>query len=147
MYHPSRRASLLGVALLIACAGTLTAVDGPTPVTRPAAGKALFLHTVLFWLKPGLAVDDVRTFEQGLAELTAISSVRFHLIGRPAATRRPVVDHTYSYQLVVGFDDRAGHDLYQTVEAHERFRTTCARFWDKVVIYDADAAAVFVPVR
>ncbi|MBN8524549.1 MAG: Dabb family protein [Planctomycetes bacterium] len=101
----------------------------------------MLLHTVLFWLKPGLSAAEITEFEAGLRSLTAIPSVRYGFIGRPAATRRPVIDHSYSYKLVVGFDDLAGHDLYQDIPVHKDFIARCSRLWTRVQIYDADALA------
>jgi hypothetical protein len=98
----------------------------------------MLLHTVLFWLKPGLPPESVREFEAGLRTLTAISTVRYRFIGTPAATRRPVIDSSYSYKLVVGFDDLAGHDFYQDVAEHKDFIARCSSFWTRVQIYDAD---------
>lgn len=104
----------------------------------------MFLHTVLFWLRPGLSPADVAQFETGLRGLLAIRSVRLGFIGTPAATRRPVIDHTYSYKLVVGFDDLAGHDHYQEVDIHQRFIAECGKYWTRVQIYDAEGE---VPAR
>jgi hypothetical protein len=97
----------------------------------------MLLHTVLFWLRPDLTAAEVATFEAGLASLTSIPTVRWSFIGKPAATRRPVIDSSYSYQLVVGFDDLAGHDIYQEIAVHEDFRQAYSPYWTKVLIYDA----------
>jgi len=40
----------------------------------------------------------------------------------------------------VQFDDERGHDYYQQVDIHERFRQACSSFWSKVVIYDSISA-------
>ena len=101
----------------------------------------MLLHTVLFWLHPGQSQEAIATFERGLRSLTGIASVRYHFIGQPAATRRPVIDSTYSYKLVVGFDDLAGHDHYQEAAVHKRFIADCAAYWSRVQIYDADGAS------
>jgi len=98
----------------------------------------MLLHTVFFWLKPDLTRQEIAAFEAGLASLTTIPSVRFHFIGTPASTRRPVIDASYSYKLVVGFDDLAGHDAYQGIETHLRFIRECGKHWTKVLVYDAD---------
>jgi hypothetical protein len=97
----------------------------------------MFLHTVLFWLKPGLSSAEIRTFEAGLRRLTSIPTVRFRYLGTPAETDRPVIDRSYRYKLVVGFDDRAGHDVYQDIDTHQEFLKDCAQYWIKVQIYDA----------
>lgn len=98
----------------------------------------MFLHTVLFWLRPDLTREEVARFEEGLKTLTTIRSVKTHFFGKPAPTRRPVIDATYSYQLVLGFEDIHGHDSYQTDPLHQTFVKTCSPLWSKVLIYDAE---------
>lgn len=98
----------------------------------------MLLHTVLFWLRDNLTQAEKEQFEKGLAELTTIGTVKTKFFGKPAATRRPVIDTSYSYQLVLGFDDIKGHDAYQTDPIHLKFLTACAPFWTKVLIYDAE---------
>ena len=99
----------------------------------------MFLHSVLFWLRDDLTDGEVAWFEKGLDRLTSISSVRFNFIGKPASTRRAVIDHSYSYQLVVGFDSLAGHDAYQEDKVHLAFIRDFASSWTRVQVYDADA--------
>lgn len=101
----------------------------------------MFLHTVFFWLRSDLGPVQVADFEAGVRQLMLIHTVRFCYLGTPAETDRPVIDRTYSYQLVVGFDDRAGHDVYQDIDIHLDFVKRFSSFWTKVQIYDAHALA------
>lgn len=96
----------------------------------------MFVHCVYFWLRPDLTEAERAQFVEGARSLTAIESVRHGWVGTPAATDRAVIDRTYSYALVVVFDDMAGHDAYQDHPVHDRFRDTCAPFWTRVQIYD-----------
>ena len=98
----------------------------------------MFLHTVLFWLRDNLTQAEKDQFEKGLSDLTTIGSVKSKFFGKPAVTRRPVIDASYSYQLVLGFDDITGHDAYQTDPIHLKFLTACSPLWTKVLIYDAE---------
>jgi len=98
----------------------------------------MFLHTVLFWLREPLTQAEKDQFEKGLSGLTTIPTVKTKFFGTPAATRRPVIDTSYSYQLVLGFDDIKGHDTYQSDPIHLKFVKECAPFWTKVLIYDAE---------
>ena len=59
-----------------------------------------------------LSTSYISVFEAGLQRLMTIPTVRFRYLGTPAETDRPVIDRSYSYKLVVGFDDRAGHDAH-----------------------------------
>ena len=97
----------------------------------------MFVHSVYFWLKPGLSSEEKEAFWVAVRSLTKIKSVRQGYVGTPAATDRPIIDRSYSCGLVLIFDDAAGQDLYQVDPVHERFRTECSPFWSKVVIYDA----------
>lgn len=98
----------------------------------------MFVHSVYFWLKPDLSDADKAACLDGLRSLTTIGSVKQAFIGSPAATDRPVIDRSYSCALIVMFDDKAGHDAYQDDPIHDRFREECAKYWDRVLIYDAE---------
>ncbi|HEU4391981.1 MAG TPA: Dabb family protein [Blastocatellia bacterium] len=96
----------------------------------------MFVHSVYFWLNPGLADEEVNEFWRGVNSLATIETVRQSYIGIPAPTDRPIIDRSYSCALILAFDDQAGHDVYQDHQIHEAFRQKCSRFWSKVVIYD-----------
>lgn len=100
----------------------------------------MFIHSVYFWQADGLTGDDVAQFESGLRSLTGIEGVRHGWVGTPADTARPIIDRSYTYALVLAFDDRAAHDAYQAHPVHDTFRETCAPFWREVRIYDAETA-------
>jgi hypothetical protein len=97
----------------------------------------VFIHNVYFWLKPDLTPAQKETYLKGVRALTTIPSVTFGFVGSPASTDRPIIDRSYSYMLVVAFEDKAGHDLYQEHPIHDAFRNDCGTFWNKVLIYDA----------
>ncbi len=98
----------------------------------------MFLHSVYFWLKPELTPEQQDQFWAGVKSLAAIPSVKFFFVGAPADTDRPIIDRSYSCKLVVGFEDVAGHDLYQDHPIHDQFREL-ADLWSKVLIYDAES--------
>jgi len=99
----------------------------------------MFVHCVYFWLKPGLTDAEEEAFYKGVSALTSLDSVRHGWVGKPATTDRPVIDTTYSYGLVVAFDDLSGHDAYQIDPVHDHFRETCAQYWSQVKIYDFES--------
>ena len=71
----------------------------------------MFVHIVLFWLKPGTpdaAREQIESDCESL--LKGISTVRQLWAGRPAMTPREVVDNSYDVGLCVVLDDAAGHD-------------------------------------
>ena len=97
----------------------------------------MFIHSVYFWLKPELTPEQQDQFWTGVKTLEAIPSIKFFFVGTPADTDRPVIDRSYSCALIAGFDDKAGHDLYQDHPIHDQFREL-AELWNKVLIYDAE---------
>lgn len=95
------------------------------------------IHTVYFWLKEDLSEADEQDFLRGVQSLETIESVDRFFIGPPAATdARGVVDNSFSYALVVWFDDVAAHDIYQEHPTHLKFVEESEGRWDKVIVYD-----------
>jgi hypothetical protein len=102
-------------------------------------GKVMHIHNVYFWLKDGLADQALTTFEQGLNKLANDPAVKTGYFGKPADTHRDVVENSYSYGLVLVFDDMAAHDQYQVGEVHHQFLDDNASKWDKVVVHDIES--------
>lgn len=98
----------------------------------------MFVHSVYFWLKPDITAAEENRFVHGVQSLTKIESVRIGWYGKPAATDRPVIDRTYSYGLVVAFDDASGHEAYQVDPVHDAFRDL-KDLWTQVKIYDLNS--------
>ena len=98
----------------------------------------MFIHSVYFWLKPGISDEDEAAFKRELAALGDIESLRSIHIGTSAPSDRPVVDTSYSYALITIFGDSAAHDAYQVHPVHDRFRQRCEPFWERVLIYDVE---------
>jgi len=96
-----------------------------------------FVHVVNFWLKQEINDSDRAAFLKGVTSLGTIKSLASFHIGRPAPTNRPVIDSSYDYCLVCTFNSEAQHDAYQIDPVHDDFRNNCARYWDKVLIYDS----------
>jgi hypothetical protein len=96
----------------------------------------MFTHCVFFWLKPEVTAQDRAKFERGVASLTRIAGVVHGSFGVPAATDRPVVERSYSYGLMVKFENLAGHDAYQIDPIHQEFLATCSQLWNQVKVYD-----------
>ena len=94
-------------------------------------------HHVLFWLKPETTEEQKSAFRQGLESLEKIESVTNFHVGTPAPIERAVVDTTYTFSLVIFFEDMAGHDVYQVHELHKAFLEEFRALFEKVVIYDA----------
>jgi hypothetical protein len=98
----------------------------------------MFVHSVYFWLKSDLPSAEVQHFEKSVRALLEIKSIRHGWVGTPASTRRPIIDHTYSFSLTTVFDDLAGHDAYQIDPLHLKFVEENKSRWTKVLIYDSE---------
>lgn len=98
----------------------------------------MFVHHVYFWLKEGLSTEDIQKFENTVQTLLKIDVVKLGDVGKPASTDRPVIDRSYSYSLLLVFENKEGHDIYQPHPVHENFVKECAHLWTKVLIYDSE---------
>jgi hypothetical protein len=97
----------------------------------------MFSHTVFFWAKPGADEKARLQLETDCRELlTGIPTVRKLVAGTPAMVDRPVVDNSYTVGLTVLFEDRAGHDVYQTHPLHLKFLERNKETWERVQVYD-----------
>ena len=97
----------------------------------------MFVHTVFFWLAHPESQSDRDALHAGLGSLKGINNISVAYIGKPADTRRPVIDHTYDFSATLIFTDRAAHDAYQVHPVHLEFVAECAHLWNRVQIYDA----------
>ncbi|WP_129714565.1 Dabb family protein [Pedobacter sp. SYP-B3415] len=97
----------------------------------------MIAHHVLFWLKPETTDAEKAEFKRGLETLENIEVVRQFHIGSPAPIERAVVDTTYTFSLILFFDDLAAHDIYQVHPVHKTFLENFRVFFERVVIYDA----------
>lgn len=102
----------------------------PTPPT-------LFVHHVLFYTPAAASAADQAKLLEGLQKLQQIPVIKLAHIGTPAPTNRAVIDRTYTYSWLCFFEDAAAEQAYQQHPIHDEFRQQYARYWEKVVIYDA----------
>lgn len=98
----------------------------------------MHVHTVFFWLWKTISIEERTRFEHGLDLLTRDPNVRDRRIGKPAGTKRDVIDSSYDYGVVLRFEDLAAHDAYQAGHAHQVFLETCADLWSRVRVFDID---------
>ena len=99
----------------------------------------MLIHSVYFWLRPDVTAAEHAGFAQSVATLVSLPSVRTGWVGTLGGTRRAVIDSSYSFGLVLAFDDLQGHDDYQEHPDHERFAADNAPLWTRVQVYDVDA--------
>jgi hypothetical protein len=97
----------------------------------------MIAHHVLFWLKADTSEDQKNAFRKGLESLENIETVKTFHIGVPAAIERAVVDTSYTFSLILFFENMEGHDIYQVHELHKAFLDQFRVLFEKVIIYDA----------
>ena len=99
----------------------------------------MFVHHVFFWMKEDITANDFETFENGVTTLPKIELVKFGDVGKPASTNRPIIERSYSYSLLLVFEDKSVHDEYQTHPIHLKFIEDCSHLWGRVLIYDSES--------
>jgi len=100
----------------------------------------LFIHHVYFWLHHPESKADKTALIEGLQKLSKASTIKSFHIGQPAATKRDVIDSSYSISWLLYFDNAADQDSYQTDPIHLKFVAECKHLWKKVVVYDTVGA-------
>jgi hypothetical protein len=105
-------------------------------MNAPAATD-VFVHHVLFYQSATATDADRAKLLEGLHTLRQIPAIQQAHIGTPAATDRAVIDRTYTFSLLCLFASAADELIYQQHPIHDVFRQDYARYWEKVVIYDA----------
>lgn len=100
----------------------------------------MFIHQVYFWLKNPDNTDERNRLLTGLQGLAYIEPKTLFHVGVPASTDRSVIDRSYSFSLLLTFNDLEEQEVYQKHPIHLKFVEECSSLWSKVVIYDAEDA-------
>jgi len=131
--------NIIGNLLIAAfCVAFCNATFGQSAANQIKQGQPILTHQVYFWLKPNLSAEQIATFEKGLKSLLAVKTVKYGDVGRPADTpKRPVIDNSYSYALILMYENVAAHDAYQVDPLHEQFLKDCSQLWTNVQVYDS----------
>lgn len=112
----------------------LLAAALPASAQKMPEGK--FFHHVFFWLNEPQNPAARKEFLDAIVKMKAIPTVKFFMVGTPAGTPRDVVDSSYTFDLLVTFDDKAAWQVYNDHPIHDEFRKK-APLWKKVQIYDS----------
>jgi hypothetical protein len=129
----------LGIAALSGCESTTGTSSSSVnrQVVDATPVQATIVHAVFFELKPGLSDAQVRDFIEGCYRLADIPSVRQIEVGpRDERMQREVNDQKFGIGLVVYFDDKAGHDLYQDHPIHLEMIQNHREKWAGVRVFD-----------
>ena len=99
--------------------------------------KNNLIHHVYFWLKNPDSAEDLKQLKEGLVKLSAVKTIKHFHIGKPAATRREVIDSSYALSWWTLFENKEDQDSYQVDPIHLKFIEECSHLWSKVVVYDS----------
>ena len=136
----------IGGSMLVTCAppsssqaGNQGEADNETEVTNETKeNKEMIAHYVLFWLKDGLSEQEITDFAGFFEELKTIPNMKSFHYGRAANTNpRDVVDNSFSYNLLVFFDNLEDVNTYETHPIHLAAIEKYSKFWTKVVVHDS----------
>jgi hypothetical protein len=95
-----------------------------------------FIHHVYFWLKEPENEMALLELTEGLKKLSEVTRIKEFHIGKPASTRREVIDSSFSVSWLVLFNNKEDQDSYQNDPIHLKFVEECSQFWRKVLVYD-----------
>ena len=123
--------------LLLACLLTVGCATTNCKYTDASNQEPGFMHIVFFWYNQDAnAFQKQQLVDDCLVYLAKVKTVRKLTIGDPAGTPRDVVDNSYGLCLVVHFDDKEGHEYYQTAAEHLEFIKRNQTTWNRVQVYD-----------
>jgi hypothetical protein len=132
--NKTTRRGFIGNTTRVAVAGTfLSTINIP----QQREMKNIFVHHVYFWLKDAGSKTDLDKLIAGLKKLSAVKTIKQFHIGKPAATKREVIDSSYAVSWLALFDNKEDQDSYQTDPIHLKFVEECSALWEKVIVYDA----------
>ncbi len=122
-----------------------TAAAAVVGVAIPSCSEAtavnkeeLIAHYVLFWLKEDLSDQEKKDFTQFFEDLKKVPTIKSLHYGSPAnTTQRDVVDNSFSYNLLVYFDNMEDLDVYETHPIHLEAIEKYSKYWTKVAVHDS----------
>jgi hypothetical protein len=97
----------------------------------------MFVHHVYFWMKDPSSATDREKLLKGLKSLQKVETIKTYHVGVPADTNREVIDRSYSFSLLLIFDNKKDQDIYQEHPVHLQFVKECSETWKKVIVYDS----------
>ena len=126
---------LILILAVAACLTSCTCNDNSSNTMK----EGNFVHSVYFWLHNPDNNEDRQAFEKSLTNFINNSEfIQTKHLGTPADTDRGVIDTSYTYCLIVTFENKAMHDKYQVEAGHLQFIEESSKLWDKVLIYDSE---------
>jgi hypothetical protein len=99
----------------------------------------MLIHSVYFWLRPGMTAAERSGFRAEVGKLAAIRTIEKIYVGAPAAlAERSVTDRSFDVALTIVFRDAAAHDTYQVDPVHLAFVDANKASWTRVQVFDSE---------
>lgn len=131
-----KRRSFLSGTLATTAVLAAGAVHSESNVKQPLQA-GIIVHSVYFWLKKDLSKADEQKFLAFFDLLKALPGVKSLVYGKPASTTtRPVTDNTFSYNLIITFENLEAVKVYETHPDHLKGAAAFAKYWDRVQVRD-----------
>lgn len=130
-----KRKEFIAGAVLTAASGT--ALANSQRSESLALKKGNIVHNVYFWLKDGISTTEEADFLQYFELLAKIPLVQTLSYGKPAPTpKREVVDHSYSYHLILTFKNIDDINAYGNHPEHAAGAEKFKKYWKRVEVKD-----------
>lgn len=132
-----KRKQFLGATLLSLILGRSLAKETQKDKRMDQLKKGTIIHIVYFWLKEGLSKEEEQDFLRYFDILETIPQVQTLNFGRPApTTKRDVVDHSYSYNLICTFKSLEDITIYENHPTHTAGAKKFNKYWTRVEVKD-----------
>lgn len=127
-----------GALTTLTLAPVISKADLITPNTNSVKKDEFISHYVLFWLKPEVSENEVNDFTGFFEELRKVPNIKSLHYGKAAnSTARDVVDNSFTYTLLVFFDNLDDLEVYGTHPIHLKAIEKYSKYWNKVVVHDS----------
>ena len=140
MENSSRRNFLeKSTAALVAGTIMTTFLNSDSEANTKEDAPLSFVHHVFFWLKDPKDKKDYDKLLAGLKGLGRIEQIKMSHIGLPSVNNfdKPVTDASYSFSVLLIFDNKADEEKYLVHPLHKKFIDDHKNLWSKVVVYDS----------
>lgn len=136
-----KKAVLFFSLLILVAACEAGKSESTTVSTEGAQAEALtdpFIHSVYFWFKEGVTEAQKEAFIADTKSMKEIEVIKAMYTGTPAETFRPIVERSYDFSVILHFENKAGHDVYQEAPLHLSMIEKHSDIWEKVMVLDMD---------
>ncbi|MNK00649.1 Stress responsive A/B Barrel Domain protein [compost metagenome] len=132
-----KRKQFIGTTLLSLILGKSLAQETKKDKRMNQLKKGSIIHVVYFWLKEGLTKEEEQDFLRYFDVLETIPQVQTLNFGKPApTTKRDVVDHSYSYNLICTFKNLEDITIYENHPTHVAGAKKFSKYWTRVEVKD-----------